>query len=1147
MEEGTGQQKIDFNGLTGVPTGPKKAPLPQSEISEIQVSARSPHIFISASDLAPLPTTRKHLAKFLRVKESSVTCDEAGWRIAFESSVVGRDDLDRCFNEFNQQKLFRQYVLKMQCLPNGTAANTSIHDSKNNLPGPFVSRSMDGEASRDGSLAPIVLETAAAPASLASESAVIPPQHETPASTSARPSHVAARAEKDDSSSISAVTNSDLSVSKHSKCHVCGTPPLLGLQSLVACTTCPRKYHHRCQPRNTIPASAEDLSVWQCQRCIKKNVPPKSRPSVPSLPATSPAPSATQPARTFDSGQQTLQQLSHTPDNGGSASVAKEATLDSLELDADDLVEKSFAHNELNEHQKKIGRLSFVRKKLEKGPATDAQAEFGAETSPDDSRDVPTHGSPQGEKRKLGQEEVDVARPKKALKPNGKLLPTTEPTPRSVSSQLEAQPSGPGMAMKRNKLAHPATTQCVRCQRTTALNPSGSSNLCSKCRKETRTSSALETPNAAQMRDNNETLQSNSTYETSTTVSGQGLPARQVGDNRPDKQRANGLNPSSSAKPGSASDSLGKLKKPDQRTACNDCRTQHRRCSHNASGGDKPQDNRLDAAHETDLWAVQQTPPKARLSKVSKSEAVSGNGERSDRSEDSDEALSSEGEVNTNANVVNVKRKSFNTVARHEHDLGDGFERPNGTYEKLIGMALCSTEKYRMISNEIIGWIADNIPGYEMKVGNKWEAGVRATITMKKWRPLDDTKRCLNPPWRTHQSEDPNNKPFTVELMPGFEKTMLHWDPVLKTPMSPVKRDRAKSMLTTGVLRDASRNATEGDGGSTLPGRQQATTQTKAKLASANDEKKKWKEPRASPLPPSHFNGLDSDLNIVERVAVRDSDSEGTAKQAKGRGLQSSSDDEPLSRRRPSRQAASSDIEEPLMATRQLSAAVSQPIAAKDMTTMASENDARPDASGEEARSSTRTNTDTTGGTLELEERSSAFGSRSKPGEATSPEHTLQWLPERDPIGDDYALSLFSEWPEYDPHRISIDRAAKVAEIQARPRRKQRFRAPLSRDPRTGRRLTQVPPTTADSSRQSSVSFDRPNRTPSKTKRGFDVFQLEDEEASVKVCETWEEFFGVPSNPIPIIYDGQLAYRDGTQNDDGTLPRAKVIFKTGYA
>ena len=46
-----------------------------------------------------------------------------------------------------------------------------------------------------------------------------------------------------------------------------------------------------------------------------------------------------------------------------------------------------------------------------------------------------------------------------------------------------------------------------------------------------------------------------------------------------------------------------------------------------------------------------------------------------------------------------------------------------------------------------------------------------------------------------------------------------------------------------------------------------------------------------------------------------------------------------------------------------------------------------------------------------------------------------------------------------------------------------------------------------------------------------------------KEYKSLEEFFEIPDNMIPIISEGQLAYRDGKRTEDGRLPRAREIFK----
>ncbi|KXL48936.1 hypothetical protein M433DRAFT_149064 [Acidomyces richmondensis BFW] len=50
---------------------------------------------------------------------------------------------------------------------------------------------------------------------------------------------------------------------------------------------------------------------------------------------------------------------------------------------------------------------------------------------------------------------------------------------------------------------------------------------------------------------------------------------------------------------------------------------------------------------------------------------------------------------------------------------------------------------------------------------------------------------------------------------------------------------------------------------------------------------------------------------------------------------------------------------------------------------------------------------------------------------------------------------------------------------------------------------------------------------------------------NVSYCDTLESFFDLPQNPIPIIYQGELAYRDGTTDGNGKMARPRVIYKTG--
>lgn len=132
--------------------------------------------------------------------------------------------------------------------------------------------------------------------------------------------------------------------------------------------------------------------------------------------------------------------------------------------------------------------------------------------------------------------------------------------------------------------------------------------------------------------------------------------------------------------------------------------------------------------------------------------------------------------------------------------------------------------------------------------------------------------------------------------------------------------------------------------------------------------------------------------------------------------------------------------------------------------------------------------------------------------------------------------SLFDEWPEFRDEE-SFDPEEKLAEIRKRPTRKQMFGKPASHS-RLGRQedRTSIPmnPTLASREKRSRTLFDANNPYP---------WEDPDIDPTRKECKTLEEFWDYPANMLPIISDGHLAYRDGTRNEDGRLPRAREIFK----
>ncbi|KAH9810109.1 hypothetical protein Tdes44962_MAKER01082 [Teratosphaeria destructans] len=132
------------------------------------------------------------------------------------------------------------------------------------------------------------------------------------------------------------------------------------------------------------------------------------------------------------------------------------------------------------------------------------------------------------------------------------------------------------------------------------------------------------------------------------------------------------------------------------------------------------------------------------------------------------------------------------------------------------------------------------------------------------------------------------------------------------------------------------------------------------------------------------------------------------------------------------------------------------------------------------------------------------------------------------------AKSLYLEWPEYAPEN-HIDKRAIMAEIKKRPTRKQMFGKPACYSRLAGS-ITQAEiaaPFVEQRTGKHSLREGPPSQIPENGKE------------NVKHSERLEDFFGLPTNPLAILVDGKLAYRDGTRNEDGELVRAKAIYRTG--
>ena len=306
---------IDFDGLRGVPVGPRRGIGKIDAKNEIY----SPHILIRPEHVPPLPNLIRHLQGMLKTqKPTEISVSEHGWHLFFDNSAPGRSKLKRCYNEFHRKKFFT-YELNMQCFLDGSEsgnqfkrrARTSLKGNENigalSDPRPSVKSSpkIGHLAGREISYPDPVWRSEATYGKGLSQkeddnalkgtpSRVLQqdPSHHLSAEVNAQYASpvnanvhlLSQRSERDDTASqASGVTRSDSSRIKRDKCHVCSGDTGHGLSSLVQCSSCRRKYHRRCHQDPVIPDGLNEDHAWSCRSCVKKSRTHKKRHQVKSV------------------------------------------------------------------------------------------------------------------------------------------------------------------------------------------------------------------------------------------------------------------------------------------------------------------------------------------------------------------------------------------------------------------------------------------------------------------------------------------------------------------------------------------------------------------------------------------------------------------------------------------------------------------------------------------------------------------------------------------------------------------------------------------------------------------------------------------------------------------------------------------------
>jgi hypothetical protein len=473
--------------------------------------------------------------------------------------------------------------------------------------------------------------------------------------------------------------------------------------------------------------------------------------------------------------------------------------------------------------------------------------------------------------------------------------------------------------------------------------------------------------------------------------------------------------------------------------------------------------------------------------------------------------------------------------------VGDSGDRPMGARLILVAMALGSTCSRRMQAPGIKEWIASTIPGYKRREGN-WESRISAELSQEKLSP-SGSGYWREEEWQVGEGGKPKCKWY--RLLPEKEDEMWTWCPVLKEPLSPSARREAQKTtksavkLATAAVRTITAASTSGlatpksgtNGpvsiycGSFVPGEDGKLHNTNSEEAAGDDA-----------MDIDELMGNESPEPLRGLKRKHPSRSKMTESFTPDQKDYSSSEDEPLS--------ASWKIKRRRGGTL-LQARTQSPATQQQTPTNRRSQDEMKLEPGVSTVDSAERGEDAHDDPDGASKSSGTSAGRGKAGLVI-----LHLNGSRRPSTADYynhyfaakrvqlASSLYNEWPEFRQH--GSDEHDKLAEIQKRPRKKQLF-GKLASHPQV-RFETDL---SAQTFATNNFSPEKRSRTRMVDPRPDEPYPWEnpDNDPTRKEYTSLEEFFDFPDNMIPIISEGQLAYRDGTRTDDGRLPRAREIFK----
>lgn len=458
--------------------------------------------------------------------------------------------------------------------------------------------------------------------------------------------------------------------------------------------------------------------------------------------------------------------------------------------------------------------------------------------------------------------------------------------------------------------------------------------------------------------------------------------------------------------------------------------------------------------------------------------------------------------------------------------VGDSYSRPEGSRTILIAMAMSTRPDRCMQAQDVLSWISANIPTCKAGEGN-WHRRIVSQLTQGS-RSTPGADYWLMKEWNEGDGGAPGKKWY--ELLPEKADEMWTWCPLRQQPVAPrrpniaktcnLKRQRAsRSMDSATALRGTFSVGSAST--PTTPLTTESRTSTNGLGSSKRDSM------TASRIPDPDVKDVDESSNTNAARVEDEQSNEFVAARSNGPRVTTGTD------------PATSDDEPLLKKRRRDELAKPRPPRLEEMqqhTPANTEMEELPDAGSEAAHVEATEHRDGP----DLERRTEASNSLNLGKKAKvvilnmrkgSLSEGISKLPSRDHL----VTSFYNEWPEYCEDNM-FDDQAKMAEIIKRPTRKQMFGKPaLCSRLRVRGPSVAVPaiPVNVSPEKRARLLIDPDNPYPWEKDVG----------ATLEDFASLDEFFDFPANMIPIISEGQLAYRDGTRTDDGRLPRAREVFK----